>query len=71
MTSSLLPLFFFVLSLSCLCEGSKNKIVLENEKLGAPLEEWDISGAGDFSIQGFTTKHRLQDFLFFILDLLC
>ena len=36
------------------CEGS-NPIVCENAKLGNPASEWDVSGAGDSSIQGFAT----------------
>jgi hypothetical protein len=33
-----------------------NPIVCENSKLGNPPSEWDISGAGDPSIQGFGTE---------------
>src|SRR5438270_8357 len=32
-----------------------NKIVVENAQIGNPASEWDISGAGDPSIQGFAT----------------
>ncbi len=32
-----------------------NEIVCENSKPGNPPSEWDISGAGDASIQGFAT----------------
>jgi len=32
-----------------------NAIVLENQQTGNPASEWDISGAGDASIQGFAT----------------
>ncbi|MEO8225096.1 MAG: N,N-dimethylformamidase beta subunit family domain-containing protein, partial [Gammaproteobacteria bacterium] len=32
-----------------------NPIVCENQKAGAPASEWDVSGAGDPSIQGFST----------------
>jgi hypothetical protein len=32
-----------------------NAIVCENSKAGAPSSQWDISGAGDMSIQGFAT----------------
>ncbi|HLG10842.1 MAG TPA: DUF4082 domain-containing protein, partial [Dehalococcoidia bacterium] len=32
-----------------------NPIVCENSKPGNPTSEWDISGAGDASIQGFAT----------------
>ena len=33
-----------------------NPIVCENSKPGNPPSEWDISGAGDPSIQGFATE---------------
>ncbi len=36
------------------CSGG-NPIVCENGKTGNPPSEWDISGAGDASIQGFAT----------------
>ncbi len=32
-----------------------NPIVCENSKPGNPASEWDVSGAGESSIQGFTT----------------
>ena len=32
-----------------------NPIVCENSKPGNPQSEWDVSGAGDASIQGFAT----------------
>ncbi|MFB3819491.1 MAG: N,N-dimethylformamidase beta subunit family domain-containing protein, partial [Candidatus Methylomirabilales bacterium] len=35
------------------CTG--NPIVCENQRPGNPPSEWDISGAGDLSIQGFAT----------------
>ena len=35
-----------------------NDIVRENQKQGTPSYVWDISGAGDPSIQGFATKMR-------------
>jgi hypothetical protein len=34
---------------------SQNAIVTENALVGNPSSEWDISGAGDLSIQGFAT----------------
>ena len=37
------------------CGPSINVIVCENLKTGNPASEWDISGAGDTTIQGFTT----------------
>jgi hypothetical protein len=33
-----------------------NPIVCENSKPGNPAGEWDVSGAGDLSIQGFATE---------------
>src|SRR5688500_4648677 len=32
-----------------------NEIVVENQLLGSPQSEWDVTGAGDLSIQGFAT----------------
>lgn len=32
-----------------------NEIVAENRLPGAPAFEWDVSGSGDPSIQGFAT----------------
>jgi len=37
------------------CSTGGNLIVCENSKIGNPSSEWDISGAGDTSIQGFAT----------------
>jgi hypothetical protein len=34
---------------------AQNEIVIENQLAGNPASEWDISGAGDPSIQGFAT----------------
>ncbi|MGL6268982.1 MAG: hypothetical protein ACRC2O_13710, partial [Chitinophagaceae bacterium] len=34
---------------------AQNPIVTENGLAGSPSSEWDISGAGDLSIQGFST----------------
>ena len=34
---------------------AQNPIVTENALTGNPSSEWDIVGAGDFSIQGFAT----------------
>ena len=36
--------------------GADNPIVCENGKAGDPASDWDISGAGDPSIQGFATN---------------
>jgi len=35
--------------------AAQNAIVLENRKSGTPQSTWDISGAGDLTIQGFAT----------------
>ena len=37
------------------CSSGGNPIVCENSNPGNPPSEWDVSGAGDASIQGFTT----------------
>ena len=37
------------------CASPANQIVAENCQAGNPSSEWDISGAGDTSIQGFAT----------------
>ena len=37
------------------CSTGGNPIVCENSKTGNPASEWDVSGAGDSSIQGFAT----------------
>ncbi|KAF3884582.1 MULTISPECIES: N,N-dimethylformamidase beta subunit family domain-containing protein [Nostocales] len=37
------------------CTSPANSIVAENCKAGNPASEWDISGIGDSSIQGFAT----------------
>ncbi len=37
------------------CATGGNPIVCENARLGNPASEWDVSGAGDSSIQGFAT----------------
>ena len=37
------------------CAAPANPIVAENCLAGNPASEWDISGAGDPSIQGFAT----------------
>lgn len=38
------------------CAPVLNAVACENSKPGAPPEEWDISGAGDPDIQGFSTE---------------
>ncbi|MCB2527424.1 hypothetical protein KQ738_18415, partial [Listeria monocytogenes] len=37
------------------CGAGSNPIVCENSKPGTDPSVWDISGAGDASIQGFAT----------------
>ncbi len=37
------------------CSSGGNPIVCENAKPGNPSSEWDVSGAGDASIQGYAT----------------
>ena len=37
------------------CNPVVNAIVCENSKTGTPVEDWDILGAGDDTIQGFAT----------------
>ena len=37
------------------CDATGNPIACENTKPGSPASEWDISGSGDSSIQGFAT----------------
>src|SRR5258705_9621066 len=44
-----------VLLLSVLPLLADNPIQLENAKTGNPSSQWDISGSGDASIQGFAT----------------
>jgi hypothetical protein len=38
------------------CDAPVNPIVCENSKTGNPSGEWDVSGAGHASIQGFATE---------------
>src|SRR4051794_4149943 len=33
-----------------------NPIVCENAEIGASSDEWDVSGAGDSTLQGFATE---------------
>ena len=40
---------------AAVCAVGSNPIVCENSKPGNPASEWDISGSGDPSIQGFST----------------
>src|SRR6476619_4634162 len=36
------------------CDPPNNAIVCENSAPGSPSSEWDVNGAGDTTIQGFT-----------------
>ncbi len=38
------------------CPPGQNEIVCENSRPGSPESEWDISGFGDWTIQGFSTE---------------
>ena len=38
------------------CSARQNAIEAENCLLGTPQSQWDISGAGDSTIQGFATS---------------
>jgi len=50
-------LFFFIILLSVAFSEvlAQNAIVLENAIAGNPASEWQISGAGDLTIQGYAT----------------
>src|SRR5690349_837620 len=48
--------FLILLLIIIPCALAQNSIVLENQKPGSPPSEWDVSGAGDPSIQGFATE---------------
>ncbi len=41
---------------SGVARAATNPITLENAKAGNPASQWDVSGAGDPSIQGFATQ---------------
>ena len=53
-TRSLLCILLALISAHCVVAQS-NPIVVENSLPGKPASEWDISGSGDPSIQGFAT----------------
>ena len=42
-------------TVSAACVPGSNPVVCENSLAGNPASEWDITGAGDSSIQGFAT----------------
>ena len=50
-----LPHLFLLLISACFAAAQSNPIVVENAKPGNPPSQWDISGSGDPSIQGFAT----------------
>lgn len=56
MTAALLPLTAPVAFAAGPCDPVVNPVVCENSKPGSPPSEWDILGAGDDSIQGFSTE---------------
>src|SRR5260370_8090066 len=37
------------------CSPTTNPIVCENSQIGNPPSDWDVSGYGDVTIQGFAT----------------
>ena len=51
--NSLIVIFFFGISISVFAQ---NPIAEENALTGSPKWEWDVSGAGDPTIQGFATE---------------
>ena len=51
-----LPLVLLVAMMAVDRPWAQNGIVNENALPGNPSTEWDISGAGDLSIQGFATE---------------
>lgn len=55
MVAALLPLTAPAAMAAGPCDPVVNPVVCENSKPGSPPSEWDISGAGDDSIQGFST----------------
>jgi Domain of unknown function (DUF4082)/Bacterial Ig-like domain/Bacterial Ig domain len=52
------------------CAAAPNLIVAENCRPGNPASEWDVSGAGDLSIQGFATQISVNrsETVFFKVD---
>ena len=49
-----MTMFLFLISVQSIV-AQLNPIVVENSKQGNPSSQWDISGAGDTTIQGFAT----------------
>lgn len=56
MVAALLPLTAPAAVAAGPCDPGMNPVVCENSKPGSPPSEWDIDGAGDDSIQGFSTE---------------
>ena len=52
---ALLYPIWFAPAASAQCSSPANAIVAENCLPGTPQNQWDVSGAGDATIQGFTT----------------
>ena len=52
------------------CDEPPNKVVCENSKAGNPPSDWDISGTGDPSIQGYATEISVNrgETVFFKID---
>jgi hypothetical protein len=55
MSVCLTPAVFFVVTLLTFSAAAQNAIVTENTLIGVSSAQWDISGAGDLTIQGFAT----------------
>ena len=43
------------------CDAPANDVVAENRLAGSPASVWDVTGAGDPSIQGFATDISVND----------
>ncbi|SEI58016.1 Ig-like domain-containing protein [Arthrobacter sp. yr096] len=56
MVAALLPLTAGPAVAAGPCDPVVNLVACENSKTGSPPSEWDINGAGDDSIQGFSTE---------------
>src|SRR4051812_11903491 len=42
------------------CASPENPVACENTKPGAPASQWQVTGGGDSSIQGFATQMSVQ-----------
>lgn len=62
------PKLFFTVAMSFIMafvfalsgRAQSNEIVIENAKTGNPSSEWDITDAGDLTLQGFATEIGIQ-----------